>query len=228
MSKVAFPQSWKHHEADDDDDTADEEAVDVVAAFDRTDALDRFAALFAEGIEEIGAIADEHDATIEDVAGVYELVRNGDQPMIAHGDLADALGLSGPETWAAASVLVEYGELHRAKDGQWWWVHASGYLAELCRERELSLKRYIEMRETLQDCQDAMINWYETRQMHGNLQRRTMGEIKLDFCQRLQKEYWGVGEDEEVVGEETWSDHRVSRYVRTAQDVIVRAYDLTY
>ncbi|EMA41949.1 hypothetical protein [Halococcus hamelinensis] len=139
-------------------------------------------ALFIEELDELRDFAEEYATTLEDISAAYARVYDGEQPMISHSNLQDELGLSGPDTWAAASVLVGFGELHRAKDDQWWWVYASGYLAELCRERELSLKRYIEMRPILKEFQDEVVNWYQIRNMHGNLQPKTMRQIKLEYC----------------------------------------------
>ena len=189
---------------------------------------DRFSCLFAGQLDAITALAEAAGVEIGDVAKCYfELVDAADS-MLSHSELQDRLGLSAPRCWDVASVLVEFGEISRAKDGQWWWVYCSDYLAERCRERELSLKRYIEMRPVLSEFQDDVVRWYQIRHMHGNLQPETMGEIKLRYCQRLQQEYWGLEEGEAVVDEDSWSDHRVSRYVRTAQDVIVEAHNLTY
>ncbi|UTF55969.1 hypothetical protein [Natronosalvus rutilus] len=184
----------------------------------------RFEALFSEELEELQEIATERDVTLEEVSEAYFVIVNGDPPMVTHSRLQEELGKAGPETWNTASVLVDFGEVHRSKGNDWWWIVASEFLAGLCEKRSISLKKYLEMEGDLRVFQDDARQWYERRHMHGNLQERTMREIKLEHCQRLQERYY----PKKRLDPENFHDHQVARYVKTAQDVIVEALNLSY
>lgn len=184
----------------------------------------RFEALFAAELDELRAAAREREVSLEAVSEAYFVIVNGDQPMVAATDLRDALGRGWQEAWEIAMVLVDIGEVHLSRETDWWWVLASDFLAELCEKRSIGLKKYMEMRADLASFQDDVVRWYETRQMNGNLQSRTMREIKVDHGRRLQAEYYpGKPFDEEA-----FHDHQIARYIKTAQDVIVEALDLSY
>jgi len=184
----------------------------------------RFEVLFGEELEELNEIANEHGVTLQEVSEAYFVIAAGEQPMVSHSSLQDELGLAGPDAWNTASVLVDFGEVYRSKEGSWWWIIASEFLAEKCQQRSISLKKYIEMEPDLRPFQDACVAWYQRRHMHGNLQERTMREIKADHGTRLQEEYY----PENPVDPENFHDHQIARYIKTAQDVIVAALDLSY
>lgn len=204
-------------------------AVSMTASRDDVDGpapdFERFQALFADELAELRALADERDVALEAVSDAYFAIVSGGEPMITHGDLQDALGRDGPEAWNIASVLVEFGEVHRSKGEHWWWIVASQYLAEQCERRSISLQQYYAMEDDLRVFQDDVVEWYQRRQMNGNLQERTMREIKREHCERLQEKYFP---DTELDPEGNLHDHQVGRYVKTAQDVIVEALDLSY
>lgn len=184
----------------------------------------RFEALFAAELDELRDHADERDVTLEEVAEAYFVIVNGQEPMVTHSGLQDQLGMDGPDAWNIASVLVDFGEVHRSKGSDWWWIVASDFLAEKCDQRSISLKTYIEMEPDLQPFQTAVTRWYQTRHMHGNLQTRTMREIKVEHGKRIQEKYY----PEKPLDPEEFHSHQVARYIKTAQDVIVEALDLTY
>jgi len=183
----------------------------------------RFEALFAAELDELREHANDRGVELKSVAEAYFVIVNGDRSMITHSDLQDQLGRAGPDAWNIASVLVDFGEVHRSKGSHWWWIVASAFLAEMCDQRSISLKKYIEMQPDLQPFQQAVTQWYQTRQMHGNLQSRTMREIKIEYGKKLQKKYY----PDKPLKSENFHDHQISRYIKTAQDAIVEALDLS-
>lgn len=184
----------------------------------------RFEVLFGTELSELRELAADHDVTLEDVSDAYFSIVRGEEPMVSHGQLQDELGVDGPDAWNTASVLVEFGEVHRSKEDRWWWIVASDLLARKCQQRSISLKKYIEMEPDLRAFQDDVVEWYERRHMHGNLQERTMREIKVEHGTRLQEEYY----PEKPVDPAAFHDHQIARYIKTAQDVIVEALNLSY
>ena len=184
----------------------------------------RFEVLFGDELEELRGIANDRDVTLREVAEAYFVIVRGETPMVSHDNLQNQLGVDGPDAWNTASVLVEFGEVHRSKEASWWWIVASEMLAERCQQRSISLKKYIEMEPDLRPFQDEVTGWYQRRQIHGNLQDRTMREIKVDHGQRLQEEYY----PDKPVDPENFHDHQISRYIKTAQDLIVEALNLSY
>lgn len=184
----------------------------------------RFEALFATELDELHERAADRGVSIEAVAEAYFVIVNGERPMVTHSTLQDELGREGPDVWNIASVLVDFGEVHRSKGSDWWWIVAPSFLAERCDQRSISLKTYIEMRPDLEPFQNAVVRWYQTRQMHGNLQNRTMKELKLEHGEEIQAKYY----PDKPLDTGNFHDHQVARYIKTAQDVIVEALDLTY
>jgi len=184
----------------------------------------QFEVLFGDELEELRLIADDHDVTLREVAESYFVIVRGENPMVSHDRLQDELGVDGPDAWNTASVLVDFGEVYRSKEDRWWWIVASEMLAEKCQQRSISLKKYVEMEPDLRPFQDEVSKWYQRRHMHGNLQDRTMREIKVDHGQRLQEMYY----PEKPVDPENFHDHQIARYIKTAQDLIVEALNLSY
>lgn len=184
----------------------------------------RFEALFTTELDELRDYAEERGVDLEAVAEAYFVIVNGEEPMVTHTELQEQMGRDGPDAWNIASVLVDFGEVHRSKGEDWWWVVASDLLAEKCDQRSISLKKYIEMDDVLREFQNDVARWYEVRQMHGNLQTRTMREIKVEYGKRLQEQYF----PEKPLDPEEIHDHQVARYIKTAQDVIVEAMNLSY
>lgn len=174
-------------------------------------------------MDELRLIADDRDVTLEAVSEAYFVIVTG-EPMVTHASLQESLDLEGLDAWNIASVLVDFGEVYRSKEDEWWWIVASEFLAEKCQQRSISLRKYIEMEPDLRIFQDACVKWYQRRHMHGNLQERTMREIKVDHGRRLQAKYY----PEKDFSAETFHDHQVARYIKTAQDMIVEALNLTY
>lgn len=186
--------------------------------------FERFQALFSEELDELRDHATDRGVGLEEVAEAYFVIVSGEQPMVTHSELQDKLGRDGPDAWNIGSVLVDFGEVHRSKGSDWWWIVASSLLAEMCDRRSISLKTYIEMQSDLEPFQNAVVRWYQTRQMHGNLQTRTMKEIKVTHGQEIQEKYY----PDKPLDPENFHDHQVARYIKTAQDVIVEALDLSY
>lgn len=184
----------------------------------------RFEALFAAELDELRECADERGVDLEAVADAYFLIAGGARPMAQHTALCEHLNRGWRESWEIASVLVDFGESHLSKQDGWWWVIASEFIAEKCSQRRIGLKQYIEMRPDLIPFQNDVIQWYQTRQMNGNLQRRTMREIKVSHGERLQEQYY----PEKPIDTEAFHYHIIARYIKTAQDEIVEALDLSY
>lgn len=182
----------------------------------------RFEALFAVELDELRRVADARDVSLEAVAEVYFAIVDGDGTMIKHSDLQEQVDHS--DVWNTASVLVDFGEVYRSKHEHWWWIVASEFLADRCEQRAISLKKYMEMQPILRSFQDRVIRWYQTRHMHGNLQTETMREIKIQYGSRLQAEHY----PDKPLDPDTFHQHPVSRYLKTAQDEIVQALDLSY
>jgi hypothetical protein len=184
----------------------------------------RFEGLFAAELDELRDHATSRGVALEAVAEAYFEIVTGERPMVTHSELQARLGRAGPDAWNIASVLVDFGEVHRSKGKEWWWIVASSLLAEKCGQRSISLKTYIEMQPDLQPFQQAVTRWYQTRQMHGNLQTRTMREIKVEYGRELQEKYY----PDKPLDPERFHDHQIARYIKTAQDVIVEALNLSY
>jgi len=184
----------------------------------------RFEALFAGQLDNLRGHADERGVSLEEVATAYFRLTEEDPPMVAHEDLCDELELGWWEAWEVGKVLTDFGEVHLSWEEGWWWVIASQVLAEACDQRNIGLKQYLDMREDLQEFQSDIARWYEIRNMRGNLQSRTMREIKVEHGQRLQETHY----PEKPFNPDALHDHIVARYMKTAQDEIVRALDLSY
>jgi len=215
----------------------------------------RFEALFAAELDELQEHADDRGVSLDTVSRAYFVIVSGADSMVKHTELRDELNRDWRDAWEIASVLVDFGEAHLSKKDGWWWVIASEFIAKKCDKRSIGLKQYMEMRPDLVSFQDDVIQWYQTRQMNGNLQRRTMKEIKVTHGKRLQEQYYpdkpfknyieskddspsdrAVEEDDdgqywtaEAPAEvENFHDHIIARYIKTAQDEIVEALDLSY
>jgi len=191
---------------------------------DEAEAFRRFEALFAAELDELRNHARCRGVSLEEVAEAYFVIVSGEDPMVKHTELRDELNREWRDAWEIASVLVDFGEAHLSKKDGWWWVIASDFLAEKCDKRSIGLKQYMEMRPDLVPFQNDVIQWYQTRQMNGNLQRRTMREIKVTHGERLAEQYY----PEKPLDTEEFHDHIIARYIKTAQDEIVAALDLSY
>jgi len=184
----------------------------------------KFEALFAAELDELQNHARCRGVSLEDVSRAYFVIVSGENPMAKHTELRDELNRDWRDAWEIASVLVDFGEAHLSKKDGWWWVIASEFIAEKCDKRSIGLKQYMEMRPDLVPFQNDVIQWYQTRQMNGNLQRRTMREIKVTHGERLAEQYY----PEKPLDTEEFHDHIIARYIKTAQDEIVEALDLSY
>jgi hypothetical protein len=191
---------------------------------DEAEDFRRFEALFAAELDELRDHARNRGVTLEEVAEAYFVIVSGEDPMVKHTELRDELNREWRDAWEIASVLVDFGEAHLSKKDGWWWVIASQFLAEKCDQRSIGLKQYMEMRPDLVPFQNEVIQWYQTRQMNGNLQRRTMREIKVSHGKRLAEQYY----PEKPLDTDEFHDHIIARYIKTAQDEIVEALDLSY
>lgn len=184
----------------------------------------RFEALFAGELDELHEHADARGVSLEVAAEAYFVIVSGESSMVKHTALRDELNRDWRDAWEIASVLVDFGEAHLSKKDGWWWVIASEFIAGKCDQRSIGLKQYMEMRPDLVPFQDDVIQWYQTRQMNGNLQRRTMRDIKVTHGKRLQQQYYPA----KSLDTEEFHEHIISRYIKTAQDEIVEALNLSY
>jgi len=214
------------------------------------DLPDHFAALYDECLDEVSEYADERGVTLSQVADAHSAIIDGDQRLTRHDDMIEHTGMDYHASRQSAAVLSDIGGVHEAYDDDWnlWWVRCSERIADMCEDRRISLYRYYEMEPELRDFQDQVIMWY-TRRNRRQQQPWTLTSLKEKYVHRIQRWFFPskpVGDsvrwvhdadDGDVVRyrEETglyvptsWSRHIAARYVRTAQDEIIEAYELTY
>jgi hypothetical protein len=110
------------------------------------------------------------------------------------------------------------------KRGSWWGVGDGEVKGGEEEKGGVGGKEYGEKRAEVVAVQNGVKQWYQTRQMNGNLQRRTMREIKVTHGERLQEQYY----PEKPLDTDEFHDHIIARYIKTAQDEIVEALDLSY
>lgn len=167
--------------------------------------------------------AEEKEADLESVAEIYGVI-NHNEYLTSHEEIVTLTGMKFHDARSAAAVLSEMGDVHECYDDDWnlWWVRCDDEIREMCNDRRISLYRYFEMKDDLEEFQDKVVGWYERRNKRMQ-QNFKLGGLKEEWVHRLQREYF----PEKPVGDE-WSAHIAARYLRTAQDSIVRTFNLTY
>lgn len=175
-------------------------------------------------MDELMKFVDDRGTTVEQVDAVYSAVTDGGRYLTSHDGIMEATGYDYHHARQAASVLSDLGDLHECYDDDWglWWVRCDGFIKRKCEERRISLYRYYAMHPTLMDFQRQVIDWY-VRRNRRQKQPFELRALKEEYVHKIQADFF----PEKPVGDE-WSRHIAARYLRTAQDSIVRAYDLTY
>lgn len=232
-----------------------EEALGVSAEADTSggrdsmhDYSDAFAGLYDEAFDELREAADRRGVSVSDAESAYEAVVEGRRHLTSHDDLMGRSGLGYHRARQAAAVISDAGDLHEAYDDDWdlWWVRCDERIREMCESRRISLYRYYEMYDDLRQFQDKVIGWY-VRRNRRQQQPFQLTDLKAEWVDRLQTEYFpdkplhepvdSEGDadgptfrhpERGLVEEGEWSRHIAARYVRTAQDEIIEAYDLSY
>lgn len=173
--------------------------------------------------DRVTELAEDADTDLRSVAEVYSVLC-GDGPLTAHEEVIEATGMGFHDARSAASVLSELGDVHECYDDDWnlWWVRCDSEIREMCNERRISLYRYFVMKDDLERFQDKVVEWYERRNRRMQQNFKLSG-LKEEWVHRLQRDYF----PEKPVGDE-WSAHIAARYLRTAQDSIVRTHNLSY
>ncbi len=133
--------------------------------------------------------------------------------------LASLVGLEPAETRPVVEALMDYEDVYLsiAENGtgkpQFWYCHASGILAALCRRRKISLARFIQSMPEMESFMNSAENYYVRRMADDR-----SGVIKLS---RLKKEL--AKHLRQVLG--PTHPYVIGRYVRTAQDLVLLKLD---
>lgn len=209
---------------------------------------DYFSALYDESFDRITESCERRDVTVEDVVQVYYVVVDGRRHLTAHEDVIAGTDLDYHDARNAAGVLSDLGDVYEAYDSEWelYWVRCSSTTKALCEKRRISLYRYYKMYPDLVLFQDKVVDWFVRRNRRMS-QPFKLTDLKAKWVNRLQEEYFPdkpvhrpIDNESEADGQtmnhpryglveiREWSRHIAARYVRTAQDEIIKAYELTY
>lgn len=216
---------------------------------DRPRRSGRFEAMYDDDMDSLASYADDRDVDIGSVELAWEAIQEGDRHLTRHEDVVERSGLGYHEARKATAVLSDMNDIHEAYDDDWnlYWVRCDEHLREMCAERRISLYRYFEMYEELREFQDKVVGWY-VRRNRRQQQPINLTELKEKYVHKLQREYFPgkpvkrrIESPDEAPDDQTahrdpegwyvdgeWSRHIAARYLRTAQDEIVRSFDLTY
>lgn len=216
---------------------------------------ERLVTIYNDDMDEIRRLAAERGTEMVHVSDALEAVTAGDSPASSHEEVMNATGLGFHEARQAAGVLSDMGDLHECYDDGWnlWWVQCDEYIRDRCDRRRISLLRYYQMFDELREFQDQVVAWFVRRNRRQS-QRFTMTQLKAEWVARLQSEHFpekplkqycdrvaaapegaivrvderGLWHEPTSPVEAAWSSHIAARYLRTAQDSIIRSFDLTY
>lgn len=185
---------------------------------------ERFHGLYDERMDEVVSNAEDRNVTLRDVERAYQALVTGDRHLTSHEDLMDKTQMDYHTARQAAAVLSDLGDLHECYDEQWnlYWVRCDEFIRRKCEERRISLCRYFKMYDILHEFQNKVTGWY-VRRNRRQQQPFNLRDLKEEYVHKIQAEYF----PDKPVGDE-WSRHIAARYLRTAQDSIVRSMDLTY
>ena len=174
--------------------------------------------------DEMAEAIERRDTSWAAVSAAHGALLTGDRHLTSHEEAIEKSGLGYHECRKAAAVLSDVGGIHECYDDDWnlWWVRCDEYIQSLCKERRISLYRYYAMRELLNEFQNHVIDWF-VRRNRRHAQNFKLSSLKAEYVHTIQEEWF----PDKPVGEE-WSSHIAARYLRTAQDSIMRSYALTY
>jgi hypothetical protein len=184
----------------------------------------RFAGLYDDIMDEVVEDAGSRGVSLREVERAYRALAAGDRHLTSHEGLMDRTGMDYHTARQAAAVLSDAGDLHECYDEDWnlHWARCDGFIARKCEERRISLWRYFRMYDTLHEFQNEVVGWY-VRRNRRQKQPFNLRDLKEQYVHELRREYF----PDKPVGDE-WSRHIAARYLRTAQDSIVRSFELTY
>lgn len=199
---------------------------------------------------------EDRNTTHADVAKAYRfLASNG--IVTSHEALKGHFGGDYFRAHQAAIVIADMGDVHQCYDGGWnlWWARVDERIRKFCEDRRISLYRYCEMEPDLRDFQREVVGWF-VRRNRRQQQGKQLRSIKREYVGRLQEKHFPdkpvkqhvprvhdapdgkvthYNEDEGGLYYEVddpadgeWSRHIAARYLRTAQDSIIEAMNLTY
>lgn len=185
---------------------------------------ERFRVLFDDIMDDIAGRAAARNIEPDGVERAYQALVTGDEHLTSHSELMERTGMDYHHARQAAAVLSDTGDIHECYDDDWnlFWVRCDEFIREKCDDRRISLCRYFMMYDILQEFQDKVMAWYVRRNRRQG-QPFTLRDLKSEYVREIQEEFF----PEKPVGDE-WSRHIAARYLRTAQDEIVRSYNLTY
>jgi hypothetical protein len=183
-----------------------------------------FQAVYSGVLDDISRHAEKRDVSFDQVRQAYDAVTTGERYLTSHDDLMERTDMDYHEARQSAAVLSDVGDIHECYDDDWnlHWVRADEFLREKCEERRISLCRYYKMHDILREFQDKVIAWY-VRRNRRQKQPINLRQMKENYVSIIQQKYF----EDKPVGDE-WSRHIAARYLRTAQDSIIRSMDLTY
>jgi len=179
---------------------------------------------YSADMDALSSAADSRNVGLGVVADAYTAIVTGRQHLTSHEEVIDATGAGYHDSRQAAAALSDVDDIHECYDEDWnlWWVRCDSFIKDKCAERRISLHRYYKMQDVLTAFQQKALEWY-VRRNRRQQQPFRLTQLKEDYVRKIQERYF----PDKPVGEE-WSRHIAARYVRTAQDSMIRSYDLTY
>lgn len=175
-------------------------------------------------MDDLSAAADARGIGLETVALAYTAVLDGRRHLTSHGEVMAATRRSFHEARQAAGALSDVDDIHECYDEDWdlWWVRCDSFIKNKCEDRRISLYRYYDMKNLLSAFQRELLEWY-VRRNRRQRQLFRLTDKKEEYVHKIQQQYF----PDKPVGDD-WSGHIAARYVRTAQDSMIRSYELTY
>ena len=179
---------------------------------------------YDDRMDDLKAAADDRGVDLSVVALAYTAILGGDSHLTSHEEVMVATRRSFHEARQAAGALSDVDDIHECYDDDWdlWWVRCDSFIKDKCEDRRISLYRYFDMKDILSAFQQETIGWY-VRRNRRQQQPFRLTDKKEEYVRKIQNKHF----PDKPVGEE-WSRHIAARYVRTAQDSVIRSYDLTY
>lgn len=207
-------------------------------------------------LEALADAIEDRNTSQADVAKAYGfLSSNG--IITSHADLREHFGGDYFRAHQAAIVVADMGDVHQCYDEDWqlWWARVDERIRKMCEERRISLHRYCAMEDDLRAFQTEVVGWF-VRRNRRQKQGKQLRHVKREYVGRLQQKHFpgkpvkqhvprvhdapdgkvthyredegGLYYEVDDPADGEWSRHIAARYLRTAQDSIIEAMDLTY
>lgn len=185
---------------------------------------ERFRAIYDGVMDQVSEQASSRGVDVDEVERAYSAIIAGDPHLTSHEDLMARTGMDYHNARLAAAVLSDVGDIHECYDDDWnlHWVRCDEFIRQKCEDRRISVCRYYQMHSDLKEFQDKVIDWY-VRRNRRQQQPFNLVDLKEEYVHKLQERHFPG----KPVGDE-WSRHIAARYLKTAQDSIVRTHNLTY